>query len=397
MKILFLITSLTNGGAERAMSNITTHLPEGVEADILLNSISENDYLTDAGKISLGMTPEAARGLLYQLIAFFKRVPAVWRLKRTKQYDACISFMESANICNILTGNRHCKTIISVRNNIEQNKSWTYRYIVRFLIRAFYKKADAIATVSAGVNKSMIRYFKLNPQKITTITNGYDVRSIREQMKQHTGMVLSKEQGEFYYVTVGRMTYQKAHWHLIRAFSKVANRCDNARLVIIGQGKEKSYLETLIQEYGLQEKVVLIPFQKNPFVVLRQCDVYVMPSLFEGYCNALCEALICGLPCIATDFQSSAREILAPETLVDVINTDKIEYASCGILTPVCSGKKYKGAEGLENQEKLLADAMTEIYQNTEIYDKYKKAAAERGEQLDINIKVREWMALVQE
>jgi glycosyltransferase involved in cell wall biosynthesis len=141
--------------------------------------------------------------------------------------------------------------------------------------------------------------------------------------------------------------------------------------------------------------VTLLPYQKNPFAILNKCDVFVMPSMFEGYCNALCEALICGLPCIATDFQSSAREIIAPGTPINYQIKMGIEYAEYGIITPVCSGTKYKGNEPLENAEQDLADAMLALYKDKEIFNNYKLKANIRANQFDINKKVQEWIELV--
>lgn len=395
MKVLFFISTLENDGAERAMSNITTHLPKEMKADILLNSISENDFPTDARKISLGMKPNAKKGLFYQLKAFCIRVPKLIKLKRENHYDACISFMESANICNILTGNKYCKTIVSVRVSVEHDESWKYKYIVRPLVRIFYKKADRVVAVAEGVRKGLIEYFNLAANKVTTITNGYDVSLIHRQMNEQCEVDIKQNEEEFVFVTVGRLSFQKAQWHLVRAFSEVVKKCPNAKLLIVGQGEDKEYLLQLIESYNLEDKINILPYQKNPFSVLDDCDVYVMPSMFEGYCNALCEALICGLPCIATDFQTSAREILAPDTSIEVINIDSIEYAKYGVLVPVCSGKRYQGIECLEMQEELLARAMVEMYRDTKLQERYKIAAKERGKQLDINEKVKEWINLL--
>ena len=84
---------------------------------------------------------------------------------------------------------------------------------------------------------------------------------------------------------------------------------------------------------------MLFRSQAEPFSILSRCSAYVMTSMFEGYSNALCEALVCGLPCIVTDFQTSAREILAPDTAVSYRNMGNVEYAEYGIIVPVCSGK----------------------------------------------------------
>lgn len=397
MKILFFISSLENNGAQRAMSNITMHLPDCVEADILVNSVSADDFPTKANIISLGMKQDKKKGIVYQLRAFFKRIPTLYRLKKMNHYDACISFMDSANVCNILTGNKYCKTIVSVRVSVARDQSFTYRYIVRPLVRLFYNKADYVVACAEGIRKEMIEDFKIKPEKVKTITNGYDADEIHEKMKEKSEVVDKLNlSNRFVYVTAGRFSQQKAQWHLIRAFSKVAKKCDNAVLLIMGQGKEESYLKELIKETGLEERVLLIPYQKNPFSIFKDCDVFVMPSMFEGYCNALCEALICGLPCIATDFQSSAREILAPDTDYEYRLDTGPEYAKYGILTPVCSGMHYKGTESLEKQEEELAEAMTTLNQDTSLLEHYKKQAMKRSKELDIYTKVEEWLKLIE-
>lgn len=392
MKILFMISTLTNGGAERAMSNITTHLPDGVQADILVNSVSEYDYPTNANIISLGMTPRVKKNLFYQLRAFIKRIIMLKTLKKNNQYDACISFMDSANVCNILTGKKYCKTIVSVRVSVASDQTFQYRYIVSPLIRLLYDRADYVVPVSKGLEKELENVFGIKKSKIVTITNGFDVNKIH---KQATEEDINEFQDKFVFITAGRYTNQKAQWHLIRAFAQIATNYDDMLLLILGQGEEKKYFEELITEYKMKDRIILIPFCKNPFPYLKASKVFVMPSMYEGYCNALCEALICELPCVATDFRTSAREILAPDTDVTYCLESGIEYAQYGVITPVCSGIKHKRNEKLESAEECLAQAMLKLYSDKEMYERYKNAARLRGKQMDINQKVQEWLQLV--
>jgi glycosyltransferase involved in cell wall biosynthesis len=304
--------------------------------------------------------------------------------------------MDSANMCNILTGNKYCKTIISVRVSVSQDKSLLYRFAVKPMVRILYNKADYVTAVAEGINKELIDVFGIQPKRVKTITNGYDLSIIRNLAHEDIDINIPDFDKKFVYVTVGRYAEQKAQWHLIRAFSNIANKCDNAILLIIGQGEEKEYLENLKKENHMENRIYLLPYQKNPFSVLDKCDVFVMPSLFEGYCNALCEALICGLPCIATDFQSSAREILAPDTPYDYRITDGIEYAEYGILTPVCSGIRYKGSEPIERQEECLSLAMLSLYEDRDMLENYRNKADIRAVQLDIEKKVHEWIELAE-
>lgn len=392
-----MISTLTNGGAERAMSNITTHLPDGVEADILLNSVSEHDYPTKANIINLGMAPQIKKGLLYQFQASIKRMRMLRKLKRSNHYDACVSFMDSANVCNILTGNKYCKTIVSVRVSVASDQTFQYRYIVSPLIRLLYNRADYVVPVSKGVAKELVNTFGIKKSKVVTITNGFDVDQICKQALEGIQGNISKDtiKDKFVYVTSGRYTAQKAQWHLIRAFAQIALQYEDVMLLILGQGDEHEYLKELIKGYKLEKRILLIPFCKNPFPYLINSNVFVMPSMYEGYCNALCEALICELPCIATDFRTSAREILAPDTDVAYCLESGIEYAQYGLITPVCSGIKYRRNEKLELAEEYLVQAMLKLYSDKEMYEKYKNAARLRGKQLDINQKVHEWLQLV--
>lgn len=360
MKVLFVIPTLANGGAERAMSNITTHMPCGVEADLLLNSISDQDYPTNANIISLGMKPVTDKGLLYQLIAAVKRTRKLRRLKREGNYSACISFMDSANICNILSGNKTCKVIVSVRRNLFKTNDLKYRCMVLPVVRLLYNRADKIVAVSKEIRDGLIKNMHIEKEKLAVISNGYDIDEIKK--RSHENIDFEKYKGKYNYISTGRYCYEKGQWHLIRAFRRVVDEIgDRVHLIILGQGKLEQYLRSIIAANKLEENVTLMPYTDNTYAILSRCDVYVMTSLCEGYSNALCEAVICGLPCVASDFRTSAREILAPDTDYRFEQKEKIEKAKYGLLVPVCSGYRYHGTEPLEKAEEILAEAMINI------------------------------------
>ncbi len=400
-KILFVITMLGGGGAERALCNLTFAMPADIEYDILVSYESDHDYPHKGNVISLGMEPIGKLTFPFQIKSFFKRIVALRRLKKRNHYDACISFMDSANIANIVTGKRYCRTIISVRNNIKENRSPSYRFIIGTFARVLYNRADIVTAVSEGVKNSLIKDYGIKKDKIRVITNGFDTKRIKDSGKKEIESQEIKEfiEDSFVFVSMGRLCGQKAQWHLIRSFAKLCRTMHdehkNIKLLIMGKGNDREYLEKLTQEYGLTDKIMIVPFQAEPFSILSRCSAYVMTSMFEGYSNALCEALVCGLPCIVTDFQTSAREILAPDTAVSYRNMGNVEYAEYGIIVPVCSGKRYEGAEPLEKAELLLSEAMEALVGNTDMYEEYKRKTAKRSAQLDISDRVNEWIALV--
>jgi glycosyltransferase involved in cell wall biosynthesis len=84
----------------------------------------------------------------------------------------------------------------------------------------------------------------------------------------------------------------------------------DARLIIIGEGSERSSLERKVQELGLQEHVSLPGFQRNPYCFMSKANAFVLASEFEGLPNVLIQAMAFGTPVVATDCKSGPREIL---------------------------------------------------------------------------------------
>jgi glycosyltransferase involved in cell wall biosynthesis len=108
----------------------------------------------------------------------------------------------------------------------------------------------------------------------------------------------------------GRLTRQKDFPTLVRAFAQLAPHTD-ARLIIIGEGGERAALERLIGALGLDSRVDLPGFVRNPSSFMRRARLFVLSSAWEGFGNVLVEAMAVGTPVVSTDCPSGPREILA--------------------------------------------------------------------------------------
>lgn len=393
-KILFVINTLTGGGAERVVSNLTTDIPEDIHVDILLNSISNTDYETKGNIITLNMKPVKKKGLFYQFRAAAKRYFVLKRLKKKGGYDACISFMDSANILNIITGNKYTKNIISVRVNLSQYKNLKYKLFVFPFVKYLYNKANLIVTPSVGVKLDLIHNFNIKESLTKVIYNGYDFSKINRLANEDQDFEYSKN--VYSYINSGRYCDQKAQANLIRAFRKVLEAYPNSILLLLGEGENRGKYETMINDAGLQNNIKLLGFQTNPFKYLIKADCFVFPSISEGFPNAMSEAMACGLPIIASDFKSGAREILAPSTDLEFEQKDVIEYAEYGIIVPVCYNKSYSIAEPLDNSEINLAEAMIEIQKDHSLHERYSKISFKRIQSFSIEQMRKEWYSLVE-
>lgn len=118
-KILVVCSTLDGGGVAKIISNLTTHLPDEWKVDLLLNNDEHVEFPYKGNIISLNIPePKSRTSCRYQGQVFFKRFKKILQLKKKGNYDVCISFMDSANVVNILTGNTHCEIIITIMNNM---------------------------------------------------------------------------------------------------------------------------------------------------------------------------------------------------------------------------------------------------------------------------------------
>lgn len=124
-----------------------------------------------------------------------------------------------------------------------------------------------------------------------------------------------RPEGTVTFVNVGRFAYQKGQDALIKAFAKVHDQRPHTRLKLVGYGSDREHLATLVAGYGLEDSVQFEHRPHDPQVALLSSDVYVSSSRWEGWSLAICEALRCGLPVVATDCPFGPSDILTDPRL----------------------------------------------------------------------------------
>ncbi|MBU5474542.1 glycosyltransferase [Roseburia sp. MSJ-14] len=394
MKIAIVVSTLDLGGAQRAVSNIVMNLPTDCEIDLILNSREHIVYPYRGNIISLDLEPQENRsGLLYQGKVFFKRLRLLRKLKREKGYNAVISFLDSANIANILTGKKFCKTIVSVRTRLSGENNWKYKIIVSNLVKLLYNKADKVVAISEGVRQDLIDNFNIKKENVCTIYNCYDVKEIQEKAVMPCEEV-EVEQDSFSIATMGRFVQQKGQWHLLRAFKEVLKEEPKAKLYILGEGELQDYLYKMVDELEMRESVIFCGFLKNPFSLISKVKLFVFPSLWEGFGNALVEAMACGVPCIASDFKYGAREIMQDNADIN-LECKKVETVDYGILTPVCSNVYNAPKDMLEKEEEFLKEAILKVMSEETVQEVYAQKAIERAGYFTAEKTVEQWLKLI--
>ena len=124
------------------------------------------------------------------------------------------------------------------------------------------------------------------------------------------------------FIAVGRLTKQKNFTLLLNAFAKVRQTID-AQLIILGEGELRNDLEDQIKTLKLKD-VHLLGFVDNPFALMKQADIFVSSSLWEGFGNAIAESLALGTQVVSTDCPSGPAEILEDGKYGFIVKSNQI-------------------------------------------------------------------------
>ena len=396
-KVGLLISSLNGGGAERVVSRLSMILYSEYDIYILLFDAKNIKY-DYKGRVIDIKTPANSKGLLSKIKLLMQRTHRTRAIKKTENLDIVISFLDSPNIVNILSKNKGCKVAISIRNytDFEKRSSRTLK-LANFLMKRLYRKADVVIPVSIEISKMLFEKYSISKSKLKVIYNPYDIMDIgrlaNENIEDKYENFMHSEKT---FISVGRQVYQKGFWHLAKAFKLVLENEPDARLIIIGSGKNDVKLLKLINDLGIENSVLLTGFQKNPFKFIKKSQVYVMTSLFEGFPNALVEAMACGCPVISTDCKSGPKEILL-ENFNFNNTTEDILFGDYGILVPVFKEGENWDSGTFETEEYLLSEAMISLLRDKEKLKYYSRKSIERAKTFNYERCFKKYKSLIEE
>lgn len=378
-RIVIFINSLDGGGAERVVSTLLNNLVEKYECHLILmenkisyelddriNIISLDENLNQSGIIKLIRLPVIA----YELNKIVKKYG----------YTTVLSFLHRANYVNVLAKSfSNHKAIISERiasSSLYQDNSITSK-ISNVLINKLYNKADLIISVSKAIVEDLKINYKIKSEQIV-IYNPYNIEKIRKLSTESISEDIDKNKS---IITVGSLSKRKNHQILINAFSKIEKK-DNIKLYILGKGEEEVNLKNLVKELKIENKVIFLGFDNNPYKYLSKCGIFVLSSNSEGFPNVLAEAMICRCSIVSTDCLSGPREILAPNSNINFQLSNEIEYTEYGLLTPI------------NNQEKMK-EALDLLVRNESLRIQYTNKVDERIEDFRIEKIVSEYESIL--
>ena len=351
--LAIFITCLQGGGVERVLVNLARgFVDQGLSVDLVL---------VKAEGAFMSLVPPEVRIVNLGGKRLISSLPSLVNYLQQNRPAALLSTMQDINLVALWSrrlAGVSTRVVVSVHNTVSQesqNSTQLKRRFAPYLARWFYPWADAIVTVSQGAAEDLAR-LGLSSERIKVIYNPVVTPELFEKVNEPIDHPWFQSGSPPVILGVGRLEKQKDFPTLIRAFAQVQQQRP-ARLMILGEGKERPSLEALVQELGLGENVSLPGFVSNPYAYMARATVFVLSSLFEGLPTVLIEALAVGTRVVSTNCESGPAEILANGQygkLVAVGDVKGIAEAIISTLESPCDSEALRRRAAEFSLEKAL-------------------------------------------
>lgn len=294
--ITLVISTMRPGGAERVMSKLANYFASKGHKITLITFVSQSEkpfYALDQRITQLRLNCLSYhKNLFVYGLNVIKCLYVLRKALKKTAPDVVISFMESVNVATLLAGYKlGIPTVVSERIDPKYHILYPLK-IQQFFNMLRYKVYHWTHALVAQTQSALDFFPKSIQEHAVIIPNPvnapkYDNYEVAEKVQN--------------IISVGRLCVQKDHVTLIKAFAKIQEKNTDIKLTIYGEGPERANLENLISELKLMDYISLPGTTSDIEQKLFESDMFVFPSLYEGFPNALCEAMAIGLPVIGSN------------------------------------------------------------------------------------------------
>ncbi|KAM3099320.1 glycosyltransferase [Phormidesmis sp. 146-35] len=287
LRVVVYTDSAGIGGAEISLGHLVATASEKIEitvvgvSSLVVNAIA--DRRSQSSRICL------SDNFLDHLLTFNRLRPDIIHINLCTPW-ACLTALSAALLLP------YARVI-----RVDQLPLRTTDAIALWRTRFLSLRVDAHVAVGEASSRKMEDFYALGRHSVISIPNGVPDLGEPKPLPQRKPMIVG---------SIGRLDAMKAHDILLRAIAQV----ENTQVVILGEGDQRNSLEQLAAELGIGDRVTLPGWVENPRAYLPQFDVVALPSRSEGFPLAMVEAMLAGIPVIATRVGSMPEAITDGET-----------------------------------------------------------------------------------
>ena len=303
MKILFLVSSLNTGGAERVATTLASAWVERGDDVTLVSTYPKRGecfYPLNPG-VKLVWIADLLNAAGNPVSVTAAKLRLMRKLMRDQQPDVVISFLTNVNVMALLA-HWGLKVPVIVCERTNPAAATNSGAVLKLMRRVTYPWADMV-TVQADSSVEPFRRMVPGIRRLEVVPNPLPPALLEREPPS------AKTQGGKKLVAMGRLVPAKQFDVLIESFARVAAQQPDWNLTIYGDGPLRDVLLSKVAGLGLQSRIALPGRSNTPWDGLSKADAFALSSAVEGFPNALLEAMALGLSCIAFDCPSGPAEM----------------------------------------------------------------------------------------
>ena len=364
--VMLLIHSLTIGGTERSVGNISKLLCE--RHNVFVAVFNAKSAETDICGRLLDLRQPMGVWWRKPLVAA-RRVVSLRRTVREYQIDLLFGFTS--------VGCRYLAFVPKTTKRVLCSRGFWDIVRHEAFYTLFLHKFDGLLFNSVASRHWFVKRHEGLARKTFSLQNCIDINEIEQKAKAPPDEAFARfASGRVVIISVGRLYDVKGFDFLIKAFLLLQNELSDTGLVIVGDGPSRGMLQKLAEPGG--GGILFTGTRSNPFPYMAASSLYVLPSRAEGFPNALVEAMACGVPVIAANCESGPNEILN-ESYDPSFHAADVVRARYGIITPQTTMPPDDCPDHLESAHFHLADAMKAMLLDKALREKYQRASLQRA------------------
>ena len=350
MKLLILIPRMGGGGAERVVSIIANNLCD--KYDVCIATLVSNESFYElksnvrliSANYSINRSSKITR-LISMGLNFLGSVYYIRKIIKDYRPNLVFSLLEEMDVVSFLAtrGMSGFKRINSERNDPhERNQK------LQLLLEKIYRKSDMFVCQSQTVSDY---YNKIDRKRV--IPNPVDFKRYPERVSECPDIRV---------VGVGRLREQKNFLMLEKAFAKIAEQFPDVTVTVYGEGPDRLKLETEIKKDHLEGRFALPGESRDILNEIKDAAVFAFPTNYEGFPNALVEAIAMGIPVVTTDFATGVAKEIVDESVGIVVPVGDVDAFSAG-LEELLTNKEKRNRIRKEASRAVEPFAMEKVIQ----------------------------------
>lgn len=349
--IIFILPDLSQGGAEKVISLLANELDRNKFKPVIILFEKKGHFL-NLLKDDVQLIELQTQRIRYSI---FKIVPLIVRLKPDVVFGGWGEV--SAFLSPIIPFLKKTKFVARETNVVSEHVK---RKEIKFFYR-FYNNYHKIIAQSDDMRNDLVENLNIKPEKIVKINNPVDVKFIQSKMNADEKLFSDEFKNV---VAVGNLTERKGFDLLLNVFSHLKDQ--PIKLYILGDGRDREKLAEQKENLELKN-VEFLGIQQNPYPYLKQADLFVLSSRYEGFPNVLLEAGACGTFALANDCPGGIREIIQSGINGEIFSIqDEVGFADQIIRL---TNKNY--------EENLIQESIASRFSKESIVEKYNQVLGE--------------------